>query len=141
MTASVTASSPTPIFAPIVEDLRWQTMNLSLAARRYAMANVSTGRLAMSMVDSLRHSREMLRLATRLTEVMTWVLYQREALRDQGVAASSQSWQPDEWLLAAADDGDAARMPTPLADLLNRSLRLYQRVVRLDQQLQSGAMH
>src|SRR5512141_387742 len=85
----------------------------------------------LSRNDALAYAAESMRLTTRLMQVASWLLVQR-AVREGDMApeaACEQSYRLGaESDTAKAGDG----LPHPLAQLLDRSERLFERVRHLD---------
>ena len=87
---------------------------------------------------SLLRSLESLRLTTRLTQIMAWLLFQRavhaaELSPERAAAPSNRLGGQD-----ICHDRRGERMadlPPVLRDLLRRSRKLYQRVARLDEMI------
>jgi len=87
-------------------------------------------------------SQETLRITCRMTQVMAWLFGQRAVHR--GEITRSEALAPEYGIggqsvcldLTHADD---PRLPAAVAALLDRSHRLYQRVVRLDRQIRETA--
>lgn len=84
------------------------------------------------------YAAESLRLTTRLTESMAWLMFQR-ALQEGEI--SEEEAQRDEchlqFLDTCVEDAplcDLSLLPDGLVSLLERSERLYRRLVRLDEQ-------
>jgi len=107
---------------------------LLVAARDYITEGTRppSDRPALSLV----HSVETLRLTTRLTHIMAWLLVQRavhagEISREE---ARGERFRLDgrEVCLEEGAENTAA-LPTRLRELLRDSRRLYQRVARLDE--------
>lgn len=92
----------------------------------------------MGLGDRLHYSCETMRLTTRLTQVMAWLLIQR-AVHEGEISPVDAA--ADEHRLAGHEVCMDARgeenhnLPSALRDLLNRSLRLFERVSRLDDQV------
>lgn len=87
-------------------------------------------------------SYETMRLTTRLTQVMAWLLAQKAV---QAGEISLQRAASEEFALGGhsvcLEDGVAVEtaMPRGLAGLMDRSLSLYQRIDRLDQRVREAA--
>jgi len=86
----------------------------------------------------LHFSAESMRLTSRLTYVMAWLLAQRAA--HQGEIGYDEL-KDDEWRLGGHDvcmgtpTVEPAQLPSYLADLLRRSEALFRRVARLDEMM------
>jgi len=108
---------------------------LLIEARDYVQMLGPVDRAAMTPIDNLRCISEGLRLTTRLTEVMAWSLTQRAVIA--GEISREEASEPKRRLggqeiCLAELSADEFRAPSRLASLLNRSLSLYQRTLRLD---------
>lgn len=113
-----------------------ETMSLLLASRDY-LANAQPGdAVGLKPIDRLRVNCEAMRLTTRLTQIMAWLLAQRAVYAGEIGRAEAAS---DEYRLAAdtvclAESEAAAHvLPARLLELLDESRRLYIRVARLDE--------
>lgn len=119
-----------PIFFSRVYD---EAMGLLIESRDYVAASVGDHRDSMDL--RLAVSCETLRLTSRLTQVMAWLLVQRavhsgemtvsEALGDQYRLAGQK-------VCLTVDSVLDVTLPAALESLLDRSYRLYQRIQRLD---------
>ena len=86
----------------------------------------------------LRFSCEALRVTSRLTQVMAWLLIQRAV--HQGEITSDEAMSEPNRLSgtevcldeSSAEDED---LPSGLRNLLDRSLRLYQRIAHIEAQM------
>ncbi len=128
----------------VLNDIRGEALQLSLAARAYFAAHPIAEPDNPTPLDRLIVSREMLFIAARLSQVMLWVLT-REAepapADDDGEPATAAAcegdarWQADPLLMSEPDGGDCAPSLAPrFQKLRESSLSLYRRVVRLDEQ-------
>lgn len=83
----------------------------------------------------LRYSVESMRLTSRLTNVMAWLLVQRAAHEGE---LSYEELRQDEWRLGGREVCMAEatvqpdKLPPIMADLLRRSDNLFRRIARLD---------
>lgn len=112
-----------------------ETLSLLIEARDYlsAAGAEQTGR------DSLLWCSETMRLTTRLTQVMAWVLLRRavangELSEDEAVTPENRLAGHGVCLPSIAPESEA-QLPAPLISLLSRSLSLYRRIDRLDRSL------
>ncbi len=113
-----------------------EAMGLLVEARDYFAHREPIDRQTLQPPELLRFCRETLRLTTRLTQIMAWLLAQRavfageisqrDALADHDALAELRICMDGEETAASA-------MPQRLATLLDRSRRLYVRVARLDE--------
>ena len=113
-----------------------ETMSLLLASRDYlAMAQPADAH-GLKPIDRLRVNCEAMRLTTRLTQIMAWLLAQRAVFAGEMGRAQAAS---DEFRLAAdsicmaESDFEVQILPMRLQELLDQSRRLYVRVARLDE--------
>jgi regulator of CtrA degradation len=93
----------------------------------------------LSRSAALAYAAESMRLTTRLMQVASWLLVQR-AVREGDMAAES-ALDASYRLAAEAGDGaaDVETLPQPLATLLDRSERLFERVRHLDERMYAEA--
>lgn len=87
----------------------------------------------LSLSERVRFSCETMRHTTRLTQIMAWLLAQRafqagEITREEALGESYKLSAQDVCLESVKDE----QFPAALEKLLERSLNLYQRVQRLD---------
>jgi len=115
-----------------------EAMALARQARDYLTHQKNADFDQLGPVSRLVASCESMRLTARVTQVVAWLLVQKavyagELSRDQAAAP--------EYRLAGQTVCEAAQpvldtpLPERLAELLDSSLRLYQRVARLDAML------
>ncbi len=113
-----------------------ETMSLLLASRDY-LANAQPGdAVGLKPIDRLRVNCEAMRLTTRLTQIMAWLLTQRavfEGEMTRGMAASEEYRLSADAVCMAESDAAAGVLPRRLTELLDQSRRLYIRVARLDE--------
>ncbi len=105
-------------------------------ARTYLRCQEPADRDGMSDLEGLRAVGEGLRLTTRLTEVLAWSMIQQslhngEITREEAAEPRRRLGSRKICLEDEALPGDSA-LPAKLASLLQRSLSLYERVLRLD---------
>ena len=89
---------------------------------------------ALGRQGAIAYATESMRLTTRLMQLASWLLLQRavsagELTRD-AAEAEQQRINLDE--IGAGHLHDAERLPAGLNDLVERSLRLHERIVTLD---------
>jgi len=93
----------------------------------------------LSRSAALAYAAESMRLTTRLMQVASWLLVQR-AVREGDM---SPELALDASYRLAAEAGERAAdieaLPPPLAQLLNRSERLFERVRHLDERMYADA--
>ena len=83
---------------------------------------------------ALVYATESMRLTTRLMQLASWLLLHR-AVKEGEMSLSQASKEKNKVKLAAGDrpdDENLALLPEPLRDLIDRSLKLQDRVRRLD---------
>jgi len=128
--------SASPAYFSALQD---EAFSLLIEARNYIAAERQQGSPnSYSKSDYLDITLETMRLTTRLTQVMAWILAQkavqsRELTPAQGASRlyqlSGQSVCLDN------ETGHAPHLPPMLCDLLRRSYDLYRRVNRLEGQI------
>jgi len=121
-----------------------ETLDLIVEARNYMVYSRPPGRRSRISNDNLRFSCEALRVTSRLTQVMAWLMLQR-AVQDGEISAqeacdeknrlSGQSVCLDE---SGLEDSE---IPAGLRSLLNRSLSLYKRISRLEEMVVARVLH
>lgn len=112
-----------------------ETLDLMIEARNYLAYKAPRDCGGMAQRASLRASCEAFRITSRLTQVMAWLMAQRavhageleleEACSERFRLSARHICLDDS---AGADD----ELPHGLRSLLDRSLRLYERIARLD---------
>ena len=120
-----------------------ETMALLVASRDY-LANAQPAEAkGLKPIERLRVNCEAMRLTTRLTQVMAWLLAQRAVhegeLSREAAAGDDYRLTADEICLAETDTG-AQALPPRLLELLDQSRRLYVRVARLDELARRAAL-
>jgi regulator of CtrA degradation len=121
-----------------------EALDLIVEARNYMVHNRPSARRSRLSGDNLRFSCEALRVTSRLTQVMAWLMLQR-AVQDGEISAqeacdeknrlSGQSVCLDE---SGVDDSE---IPAGLRSLLTRSLSLYKRISRLEEMVVARVLH
>lgn len=113
-----------------------ETMALLVASRDY-LANAQPAEArGLKPIERLRVNCEAMRLTTRLTQIMAWLLAQRavhegEITRER--AAGEEYRLTAEEVCLAEMDCAGNSLPPRLCELLDQSRRLYVRVARLDE--------
>jgi regulator of CtrA degradation len=121
-----------------------ETLDLIVEARNYLTHMRPTASQNSLALQDLRANCEALRVTSRLTQVMAWLMIQR-AVCDGEISASEACEEKNRLsgrnvcLDASAADDD--RIPPGLRSLLTRSLRLYQRISRLEEMVISRVLH
>lgn len=115
-----------------------EALRLVMETREYLLG---PGRLAVRDLSSegcFSYATESLRLTTRLTESMSWLMFQRAVLEGELTAEEGQAdechLKYQATCLPEENFSDLGSLPSGLIDLLERSESLYQRIVRLDNQ-------
>lgn len=120
-----------------------EAMALLAETRRYLIDRSESERKGMPIETGLAASMESMRLVARLTQVLAWLLTHRAV--HAGEMNLIEATRPDRRLggreLCLNTDGeDDASMPEELRSLLARSLSLYRRIARLDEQAAQRAV-
>jgi len=115
-----------------------ETFDLMVEARNYLEHFDRRDRERAGVVAGLRLSCEAMRVTSRLTQVMAWLMMQRAV--HQGEITSDEAMAEDNRLAAAdvcLDESFAEDQTIPggLRSLLDRSLRLYVRVAHIEAQM------
>lgn len=119
-----------------------ETMGLLVEARRYLSDRAEAEMRALSINQGLASSVETMRLVSRLTESLAWLLTHRAVLT--GELTLAEALQPERRLgghsLCGRDTTqDMLAMPEDFQRLMARSLDLYQRIAHLDAQVSERA--
>ena len=119
-----------------------EALQLTREARDYIAGRGAQERAKLSPGGKLAASCEEMRLTARLTQVMAWLLTQRAV--HEGEMTRAEAAEPEHRLAGqAACLADPVvpkeELPERLADLLDRSQNLYERVQRLDATLDQDA--
>lgn len=115
-----------------------ETMGLLVEARRYLSDRAEADARNLTIDQGLASSVETMRLVSRLTEVLAWLLTHRAVLT--GELTLEEALAPERrlggHLLCGRDTTEDMRaMPTDFQKLMARSLELYQRIAHLDAQV------
>lgn len=114
-----------------------EAFDLLVEARNYVERHVPAFKYSDDPPDPVAMTKETLRLTSRLTQVMAWLMAQR-ALQDGEIGADE--FVEDKYRLEGHDIclkrafEDLEELPEGLNDLMSRSYELYSRVMRLDEQ-------
>lgn len=96
----------------------------------------------LARMPAVAYATESMRLTTRLMQLASWLLLQR-AEKNGEMAAEDIRYERSRINLAELGEGAAlegeADLPSTLQDLVRRSLRLHERIMRLDRMLQEDA--
>lgn len=115
-----------------------EAMTLMVEARNYMSFVEQRERRKLEAMAGLRMSCEAMRVTSRLTQVMAWLMMQR-AIHDGEIEAAAAL--AEENRLSGTDVcldesfGADETLPSGLRSLLTRSLHLYQRIARLENQM------
>lgn len=115
-----------------------ETMDLMVEARNYMAYVERRERERAGVVTGLRMSCEAMRVTSRLTQVMAWLMIQRavhEGEIDPVEAAAEHHRLSGGDVCLDSSFTDDETLPGGLRSLLDRSFRLYQRVARLEEQM------
>jgi regulator of CtrA degradation len=90
-------------------------------------------------MSALAYASESMRLTTRLMQLASWLLLQR-AVAEGELSPDQAKVQKEKVRLAnqasTLSPDSLNELPDPLKDLINQSLRLQERIIHLDQQME-----
>lgn len=123
-----------PAASPFFDRTYREAFGLLVEARNYMAYAEGRDRSQLALLTRLELSCETMRVTSRLTQVMAWLLMQRavhcgELSLEEACAEENRLAGEDVCLEDTADEN--AELPPAVRSLLNRSLSLYQRVLRL----------
>jgi regulator of CtrA degradation len=127
-------SGPTAFFNRTFDE----TMALLIEARNYIAYNEAADQRGLSPQARLQVSYESLRVTSRLTQVMAWLLAQKAVHAGE---LTPRQVATDEYALSGGvvctdpSGPENEELPSGLRSLLERSHKLYMRVARLDEQV------
>jgi regulator of CtrA degradation len=115
-----------------------ETMSLLVEARRYLSDRAESDNRQLTIDQGLTSSVETMRLVSRLTESLAWLLTHRAVLT--GELTLDEALQPERRLgghdLCGRNTAEEMRhMPGDFQILLAKSLDLYERIAHLDAQI------
>lgn len=119
-----------------------ETMALLIEARNYIAYHEATDQKKLAPHTRLQVSYESMRVTSRLTQVMAWLLAQKAVHAGE---LTREQVATEEYALSGGDicldpsGPDNEELPAGLRSLLDRSYRLYVRVSRLDDMVRRGA--
>lgn len=121
-----------------------ETMGLMVEARNYMAYVERRERERAGLATGLRMSCEAMRVTSRLTQVMAWLMMQRavhegEVSVDEALDENNRLAGEDICLDESFNRDEA--LPGGLRSLMDRSYRLYVRVARLEEQMLSRRLH
>lgn len=114
-----------------------EAFDLLVEARNYVERHVPAFKYSEDPPDRVAMTTETLRLTSRLTQVMAWLMAQR-AVQEGEIEAAE--FVEDRYRLEGHDVclkrviEDMEDLPDGLNDLMDRSYELYNRIMRLDMQ-------
>jgi len=115
-----------------------EAFDLLVEARNYVENDVAAFQYADSPPDPLAMTQETLRLTSRLTQVMAWLMAQRALhegeIGEEEFIKDKYRLEGQRVCLKRAIDDMKDELPDGLNDLMNRSYSLYNRINRLDEQ-------
>ncbi|MFD2204127.1 DUF1465 family protein [Kiloniella antarctica] len=114
-----------------------EALSLTREARDYMAARSRNRHSWLRPEDRLQICCESMRLTTRLTQVMAWLLLQRAVLSGEvsmDVAARQENRLAGQNICDVPDELPTGADPR-MVDLMGRSHSIYLRVMRLDSQL------
>ncbi len=114
-----------------------EALRLVMEAREYLLGPGKMAVRSLSNEASFFYATESLRLTTRLTECMSWLMFQRAVIEGEITAEEGQEDECHlQFQLVCLPDKELDQLhllPSGLISLLGRSESLYRRVSRLDQ--------
>ncbi|OAN54051.1 hypothetical protein A6A04_12460 [Paramagnetospirillum marisnigri] len=121
-----------------------EAMDLMVEARNYMRFIERRERIEAGATVGLRMSCEAMRVTSRLTQVMAWLLTQRAVhvgeLSPEEALAESSRLSGAGVCLDESFTHDAS-LPSGLRSLMDRSYRLYVRVARLEEMMVRRVLH
>jgi regulator of CtrA degradation len=115
-----------------------EAMTLMVEARNYMSYVEQRERRKVEAIAGLRMSCEAMRVTSRLTQVMAWLMMQR-AVHEGEIDFIAALAEPNRLsgfeVCLDHTFGADENLPTGLRSLLERSLNLYQRIARLENQM------
>lgn len=125
-----------PVF--FLENTYDEAYALLIESREFMEHTVPEYRKRVTQMQRLMLTKETMRLTTRLTQIMAWLLTQKAVYLEQMTpnrAMQSAYRLGGQKVCLDRGDGDHEILPPQLRSLLNRSYELYVRINRLDRQL------
>ena len=115
-----------------------EALSLAHEARDYLVQQEAVDRSVLNPFDQLTESCEAMRLTSRLTQIIAWLLVQKAV--HAGELTPEEAKAPERRLAGQSVcggelDDPQAELPSRLTDLLARSRGLYERIERLDAML------
>ncbi len=136
-TEEETMTKPTAFFSRTYDE----TFSLLIETRNYITYHQSTDQRQLPPHARLQISFESMRVTSRLTQCMAWLLAQKAV--HAGEITSEQAASEDYALSGGAICSDPSgpensELPNGLRSLLDRSHRLYMRISRLDEMVRAN---
>ncbi|MSO73612.1 MAG: DUF1465 family protein [Alphaproteobacteria bacterium] len=120
-----------------------EALALVVEARDYVANRLSTDRETVSLDNQLVCDCETLRMTSRLTHIMAWLLIQR-AVHEGEIPPEEAQEEANRLgghkVCLVEEPETIERLPTRLQSLLTRSHKLFVRVARLDEMAARGAV-
>lgn len=140
MVSDTTAGNSPPMQPAFFSRTIDEALALTQEARDYLAEYSTADRSELSQVQQVKYSVETMRLTTRLTYAMAWLLAQRAAHQGE---LSYEELREEEWRLGGhkiclQNPALGEELPTYFRDLVQRSLAFYQRIQRLDEMVAKG---
>jgi regulator of CtrA degradation len=121
-----------------------ETLNMIVEARNYMTHNEPRSLRRRSGFSDLRFSCEALRVTSRLTQVMAWLMLQRAVIHGEISAEEAcderNRLSGRDVCLDTTANADES-LPDGLKSLLSRSYHLYTRISRLEEMVVSRVIH
>lgn len=121
-----------------------ETMDLMIEARNYMAYVERREREQAGPSTGLRMSCEAMRVTSRLTQVMAWLMVRRaveEGELDEGTALGEEHRLSGAEVCGDESFNADEALPGGLRSLMDRSYRLYMRVARLEEQMLRGPLN
>ena len=117
------------------------TLQLLLESYEYFQQHGVEDQMNISSLERTAYTCEMSRLTMRLSTVMAWLMIRKAEFAGKlSAKEANQKFQFETKELCLTQNIEAEHiLPPPMRELLERSLQLYERVVRLDAQLREAA--
>ena len=119
-----------------------ETVTLLHASREYLADAQPAGAAGLPPIERLHVNCEAMRLTTRLTQIMAWLLAQRAVFAGESApsAAISEAFRLTADQVCMAETDAISALPARVRDLLDQSRHLYLRVARLDELTRRAAL-
>ncbi len=114
-----------------------EAFDLLVEARNYVERHVPAFRYSENPPDAIVMTKETMRLTSRLTQVMAWLMAQRavqEGEIDEAELVEDKYRLEGHEVCLKRTIEDMDDLPDGLSDLMDRSYELYKRIMRLDMQ-------